>query len=183
MSTKAYRDAHREEACVKQRAYYAAHREEELAKDAIYRAAHKEQRKAALTEYKRKNKDVLRTKRRAYLAGRKEEQREYQASYHEAHRAEQRNRQLIKRHGISAAEFDALLASQGGVCAVCGEAGGMRRPAVDHSHITGDIRGILCSNCNTAIGLLADLPERADAAALYLRAASDRQSGHQSHNY
>lgn len=62
-----------------------------------------------------------------------------------------------------------MLEAQGGVCAIC------RRPSdpaplhVDHDHRTGAIRGLLCSPCNTAIGLLGDDPDRMMAAAAYLR--------------
>ncbi len=42
------------------------------------------------------------------------------------------------------------------------------RLVIDHCHSTGAIRGLLCSNCNTAIGLLSDNPEIIRKAADYL---------------
>ena len=52
--------------------------------------------------------------------------------------------------------------AQGGKCAICREKetrkrrGRIARLSVDHDHSTGDIRGLLCTRCNTAIGLLED---------------------------
>jgi hypothetical protein len=60
----------------------------------------------------------------------------------------------IKRnYGLSRIELDALISSQGGLCAIC-EA----NPAVhvDHDHVTGKIRGVLCFTCNVALGQLKD---------------------------
>jgi len=41
-------------------------------------------------------------------------------------------------------------------CAICGNPGGKKRLCVDHDHVTGKIRGILCDNCNVGIGRLKD---------------------------
>ena len=48
------------------------------------------------------------------------------------------------RTGIPLAEYDALLAAQGGGCAICGNAPKTRRLHVDHDHKTGKVRGLLC---------------------------------------
>lgn len=73
-------------------------------------------------------------------------------------------------NGISADEFDALLAAQGGGCAICGavpeRVAGLH---LDHCHETGAIRGICCSRCNHGLGLFRDDPELLEAAARYLR--------------
>jgi hypothetical protein len=82
------------------------------------------------------------------------------------------DRHLTKTYGISADQYDALLASQGGVCAICQKPPGRfkRRLAVDHHHASGAVRGILCVHCNRAIGLLLDRPDLCMAAASYLKA-------------
>jgi len=57
---------------------------------------------------------------------------------------------LSSRYGITEEGLDAMIAKQGGVCAICGKP--MKRPCVDHNHITGEVRGILCHRCNIVIG-------------------------------
>jgi hypothetical protein len=71
-------------------------------------------------------------------------------------------------YGLTVAEYDALLEAQGGGCAICGRPPGRKRLHVDHDHETDAIRGLLCSPCNRAIGLLRDDPEVARRAAEYL---------------
>lgn len=53
-------------------------------------------------------------------------------------------------------------------CAICGREPGSRRLHVDHCHETGLIRGLLCSRCNSGIGLLRDDPELLKTAYNYL---------------
>lgn len=55
-------------------------------------------------------------------------------------------------------------------CEVCGQSPETKRLALDHDHTTGKFRGFLCGNCNKALGLMADDPDRLKAAAKYLEA-------------
>ena len=87
------------------------------------------------------------------------------------------NSHRMKRLGVTSEKYDELLASQGGVCAICKElcitkttTGIQKSLAVDHNHETGQVRGLLCARCNTAIGLLGDDPIRLQYAANYLLA-------------
>jgi hypothetical protein len=60
-------------------------------------------------------------------------------------------------NGFSSNDYDVLLSKQGGVCAACGTPP-KRYLHVDHDHITGEVRGLLCNNCNAALGYLQDDP-------------------------
>lgn len=72
--------------------------------------------------------------------------------------------------------YEAKLAEQGGVCAICrqpevGVAQRSQRPrrlAVDHDHTTGALRGLLCHHCNTALGSFKDSIDLLLAAGEYL---------------
>jgi hypothetical protein len=78
-----------------------------------------------------------------------------------------RHYHLKHRYGIGSDEFDELVRQQGGVCAICGR----ENPEhVDHDHATGDVRGILCFNCNGGLGQFHDSIEFLEAAAAYLDA-------------
>ena len=84
-------------------------------------------------------------------------------------RRNDRRYHLKKTWGLTIEEYEAMLASQGGVCAICG-----RPPRedialhVDHDHETGAIRGLTCFRCNNALGDLNDDPELLARAADYL---------------
>lgn len=51
-------------------------------------------------------------------------------------------------------------------CMICQST---RRLCIDHNHSTGEVRGILCTNCNSALGMFGDDIERMSAAIAYLR--------------
>ena len=77
-------------------------------------------------------------------------------------------------YGTSSAEFDAELAAQGGVCAICGLAPWVddpartARPCRDHDHETGRKRGIVCFACNLGLGKFGDDVTRLRAAVAYM---------------
>ncbi len=87
-----------------------------------------------------------------------------------------RNQHYKNTFGITLDEYNEILASQGGKCAVPGcertTSHSSRKNSealqVDHDHKTGKIRGLLCVPCNLAIGHLRDNPELIRAAAEYL---------------
>lgn len=82
----------------------------------------------------------------------------------------QRDSRLRRNYGISLDAYDQLLQEQGGVCAICGtdNPGSNTRFMVDHNHDTGEVRGLLCGNCNRGIGLLGDNISTLSKAITYL---------------
>lgn len=85
-------------------------------------------------------------------------------------RAACKKSKLKTKWGLTIAEYDAMLAAQGGGCAVCKTQtpGGMGRFPVDHDHVTGKIRGLLCNLCNVGLGHLKDSPTLLRQAADYI---------------
>lgn len=73
--------------------------------------------------------------------------------------------------------YDAVLAKQGGGCAICGTAPKTRRLNIDHCHATGQVRGLLCPRCNRGLGWFRDRIDLLHGAAVYLRRARDCASG------
>ena len=92
-----------------------------------------------------------------------------------------RNARLGREFGISIEDYEALLASQDGLCAICHRPetrqmfGRTSHMTVDHDHETGLIRALLCHGCNASIGLLEESPDRCRAAAAYLERFNRRQ--------
>lgn len=61
---------------------------------------------------------------------------------------------LKNNYGITLEEYDNMLVEQNGVCAICFKENNGRLLVVDHNHITGNVRGLLCDACNSGIGTL-----------------------------
>ena len=76
--------------------------------------------------------------------------------------------QLRLRYDLTPEQFDAMVEAQQGLCAVCNEEPGSRGLFVDHCHSTNKVRGLLCTNCNVALGMAEDSVDRLMALAAYL---------------
>lgn len=77
-----------------------------------------------------------------------------------------RRRSQLSIYGLTEEEYDLMLAAQDGGCAMCGKACRTgRQLAVDHDHLSGRVRGLLCVACNQALGVYETVKE---AAAGYL---------------
>lgn len=110
----------------------------------------------------------------------RERNREYMRRKRAGIPQEEKKRQWhSKRHyylkykfGITEEQYDKMLADQQNCCAICksSESGDKRssRLSVDHCHSTGKIRGLLCSACNKAIGLMGESQEILGSAIRYL---------------
>jgi hypothetical protein len=83
-------------------------------------------------------------------------------------RVKARDRQLRYLYGITQEEYYRLLLSQNSQCSICGKVHSERSLVVDHNHYTGEIRGLLCSQCNFMIGLADENNEILRRAMEYL---------------
>ncbi len=175
------------------RKYYEANQEKERARKLahyyeIKDTIDKEAKKAYMAEYLKTYKRREKTPEEIEERNRKRRERyAADAEYREAVKAQARenNRRnpQTKRNGrlkadfnITLEEYNTLLEKQGGRCAICGvESTGVREHGkrehsmyVDHDHVTGAIRGLLCSRCNFGIGQFRNSPELLRKAAIYL---------------
>jgi len=88
-----------------------------------------------------------------------------------------------RNYGVGLEQVLKMRELQGDKCAICGQAGFKMRVdnkhslVVDHCHSTGAVRGLLCHNCNRALGLLGDDVERFKTAIRYLEGATTIPQG------
>lgn len=73
------------------------------------------------------------------------------------------------KYGLTVADYEALFERQGGACGICREEPGESRLDIDHDHVTGRVRGLLCQNCNTGLGQFDDQITKLLAAVDYLQ--------------
>lgn len=94
---------------------------------------------------------------------------ELQEHHRQCYRRTRRAFHLNKKFGLTEAQYHTMLMAQGHRCALCTRADlPEKRLAVDHDHVTGKIRALLCDRCNRGIGLLGDDPIQLRKAAEYL---------------
>ena len=151
------------------RAWYAAHKDEIAA-----------QRQRRMEDPKHAEK--VRARNRAWYAAHKEEisararrdwaENPYYKSEEWAQRL--RNRRLKTTYGLSIDDYNALLARQGGACAICRKQP-EQRLCVDHCHVTKKVRRLLCRRCNLGIGYFNDDPRLLRLAVAYLEAFLPRK--------
>lgn len=110
------------------------------------------------------------------------------AAYFKSHRAEQnaktrlrtmnspnlRRRVRLRRYGLTPESHMRMFLAQGGKCAICHEHPRGKRPTlmVDHDHDGGHVRGLLCHNCNAALGHVRDRADILASAMRYLERAA-----------
>lgn len=87
----------------------------------------------------------------------------------EALAPKKRELNLMSKYGITLEEYDRMFTAQDGVCAVCRREDRRRKNlSVDHDHVSGRVRGLLCMDCNVALGLLEDDHGRIVRLAAYM---------------
>ena len=77
-----------------------------------------------------------------------------------------------KKYGITLEEYNCMLEKQNNCCAVCKDPPIKQRLHVDHNHVTGKVRGLLCQACNVSIGKMKESPELIRKLADYVEKLS-----------
>lgn len=90
---------------------------------------------------------------------------------------EVRDKGLKRKYNMSFEDLEGLLKSQKDKCGICGDSLHPYNAVVDHCHLTGQVRGALCDNCNKALGLLKDSKSVIRRALYYMTKYIDRVKG------
>lgn len=112
-------------------------------------------------EYRELNRDRLKAYDKKHYEDNKEAKKAYNKKYRENNKgkiyAYYRPFRLKKLYNLSLEDYNTILNSQNGKCAICTEDLDLgKHTHVDHCHKTGRVRGILCGKCNTALGGFRD---------------------------
>ena len=114
---------------------------------------------------------------REWVNNNQEHIKEYRKDNRERARIYTRNSRLKRFYGVSQEEYAQMRLNQNNKCAICGkeetskskEDGKVRDLSVDHSHMTGKVRGLLCFRCNIVLGKVEDSPELLTLMIAYLQ--------------
>jgi hypothetical protein len=116
-------------------------------------------KRAVDREYGNQNKDSRAARSKAWREANPERQQAHSRRHH-----------LWRKFGMTLEDYDQMLASQNGRCAICAttDTAPWSCFTVDHDHKTGAVRALLCQKCNTSIGHAGDDVERLRKAVAYL---------------
>lgn len=121
-------------------------------------------------EYRENNKEKLSIVKKEYTIKNKVNKSEYDKEYRAKNKDRVRNNLLLREYGISLEDYNKMFANQKGCCKICNRHQSELKKilAVDHCHVNKNVRGLLCSSCNTGLGNFKDNVESLYAAIEYL---------------
>ena len=157
-----------------QRRYRERNREKLNEKNREYRKNNKEKVKETCNNWDERNWDKKLERAKKYRDSNGDSCRQRNREWYTQNKSRVRGRTLKRKYGITLDDFNRMLASQGGHCALCPSLPEDQKNGtlvVDHCHSTGKIRGLLCNPCNTAIGLFRESKETLKKAIDYLTVA------------
>jgi len=178
-STERSRELHR----LSMARYRARHPDRERARASRWRAANRGKCVEATLRYKAKDPEKVKAAGRETIARKKaKDPKKYLAQACARTRRYREKNPLchVRRFGITAEQYSVLFVAQNGVCAICLrperaiQRGKLRALSVDHCHETEKVRGLLCRDCNIALGKLEDSLRYARNVVAYLESNMER---------
>ena len=128
----------------------------EYHKSSVHKGGHNPQCRTCYNQARKKNYDPEKDRARA-------------KAWYKRNRQKVREKQMLYKYGLTTEQYSKMVADQQNKCKICEKKmTGVREPAIDHCHVSGNVRDLLCANCNAAIGLLQDDPEIIKNAARYV---------------
>ena len=134
--------------------------------------------------YREKNREALREKDKARYAGLTEEQRRKRLDNAKISYQKHKNKILIKMRGrhldktykLTGKDYLIKMIAQQNRCAICGQyetrytkTGDIKPLSVDHNHLTGEVRALLCNDCNALLGFAKEDVEVLNNAINYIQ--------------
>jgi hypothetical protein len=121
--------------------------------------SYQSQCKSCNSQYRRDNREHGNAYRRGYVA-----------RLSEKHKLQKRYSHVLRTYNLSKEAYDAMLQEQNGLCKICCTAPAV---VVDHCHRTGTVRGLLCTPCNSGLGMFRDDYQIVHKAAEYLQPSEE----------
>jgi hypothetical protein len=117
--------------------------------------------------YRERHKERIRERQRVWRANNPEKVAASQRRYRQSHPERRKAAKIKKLYGLEPAAYAQLVAEQEGRCSICRDEAALH---VDHDHVTGKVRALLCGTCNRGLGHFKDNPVLLRAAITYLEA-------------
>lgn len=120
--------------------------------------------------WRENNKDYDKQRKQEWYQKNKERVKIQGEMWRENNKPQTTNRHLQKTYGITLTQYNELLKKQNECCAICSRPSKelKKRLGVDHNHMNGKIRGLLCHECNCGLGYFKDTSSLLLQAASYL---------------
>ena len=124
-------------------------------------SACKECRNGRKREYRKKNPEKQKMMDRAAYERQRLNRIAYAKRYREENPEKTRNTNLKVKYGITSEDYDEMYEKQGGKCGICHKHQDdlNRVLCVDHCHVSGNVRGLLCDTCNRFLGFYEQLSD------------------------
>jgi hypothetical protein len=118
-------------------------------------------------KWRQENKDKCNAYNKKWMDKNKESRTQYNKEYYKHNKEKKKHYHLP----ITINEFYKMLDNQDGKCWICGKLSSESKKSfsVDHNHITGEVRGLLCNSCNLGLGCFKDNIEFLEKAINYLK--------------
>ncbi len=130
--------------------------------------------KTPYSEWSEERKIRHRNNTKRWKKAHRDKHLEFKKKYYQTHKEQWKHNYKYKiglKYGVTEEEFNRMRTEQEFKCKICGkhENDQVRRLSLDHDHKTGEIRGLLCDNCNVGLGNFQDSPEILQSAINYLQ--------------
>lgn len=141
-------------------------------KNREYRKENPETVKESNKKWRENNKETFNAKQRRHAQKHPEKIKERWDSWYEDNKERVKFNKIKRIYGLSKEEYNRILKEQNDCCFIClchKQTLPYETLVIDHCHKTGKIRGLLCSHCNTALGLFKDNKDSLQRAIQYLQ--------------